>query len=423
MRPTRVRATPRPGGARAAESALPEVLAMHRRAKRTLALRAPWRTFPGPWPGVVGDMFGGKTPTPAKVRPSAHSPFRRARPLDASRARRRCRREECDAIAALRASRPSSLRFRDLLPVSPPLSQGDVDRAAARKLAQKEAELEMLQVANEALQAQAKMAVEREEATKEVASRHQEALEEARERIDDLEGSSATPRARATPPRPRRPPPRPPPSPPRRAGRDACELQKKLQVAAAMVKKLRASERRSRSDSPPPRRRSSGGMRRRPHRRTPPRDAHSRRRSRARTPRSNPRVLARRRTPVASPSSSAARKRPSATPRRRRASRQTPRRWSRRRRRQRLKRRPTRKRRWRRRMRASRRRRRTRKRRWRRRMRASRRWRRTRRRRRPRRSGRLPRPAQLKLVRNRLGLTRLRRSRRRRRRNSKSRTR
>ena len=161
---------------------------MHRRAKRTLALRAPWRTFPGPWPGVVGDMFGGKTPTPAKVRPSAHSPFRRARPLDASRARRRCRREECDAIAALRASRPSSLRFRDLLPVSPPLSQGDVDRAAARKLAQKEAELEMLQVANEALQAQAKMAVEREEATKEVASRHQEALEEARERIDDLEG-------------------------------------------------------------------------------------------------------------------------------------------------------------------------------------------------------------------------------------------
>ena len=244
MRPTRVRARPRPGGARAAESALPEVLAMHRRAKRTLALRAPWRTFPGPWPGVVGDMFGGKTPTPAKVRPSAHSPFRRARPLDASRARRRCRREECDAIAALRASRPSSLRFRDLLPVSPPLSQGDVDRAAARKLAQKEAELEMLQVANEALQAQAKMAVEREEATKEVASRHQEALEEARERIDDLEGklrdatrsgdapaSSASASASSSVP------------PAGEQGKDAVvELQKKLQVAAAMVKKLRASE-------------------------------------------------------------------------------------------------------------------------------------------------------------------------------------
>ena len=96
----------------------------------------------------------------------------------------------------------------------------------ARKLAQKEAELDMLQVANEALQAQAKvrdparavppkrrveradpstnrlsrpplthrprppspqMAVEREEATKEVAARHQAALEEARERIGDLE--------------------------------------------------------------------------------------------------------------------------------------------------------------------------------------------------------------------------------------------
>ena len=66
MRPTRVRATPRPGGARAAESALPEVLAMHRRAKRTLALRAPWRTTLAN--KGVGSMADPSTPVGGAVR-------------------------------------------------------------------------------------------------------------------------------------------------------------------------------------------------------------------------------------------------------------------------------------------------------------------------------------------------------------------
>ena len=160
-----------------------------------------------------------------------------------------------------------------------------------RNGAQKEAELDMLQVANAALQAQAKvrdahpqkrrveraavepvvsqpssahhrpappspqMAVEREEATKEVAARHQAALEEARERIGDLEDRirSAEAAPASTDDESQPPSGAKTPDAPRDDddddGEKIIELQRKLQVAAAAVKRLRGERIRARGEA------------------------------------------------------------------------------------------------------------------------------------------------------------------------------
>ena len=92
------------------------------------------------------------------------------------------------------------------------------------------------------------MAVEREEATKEVAARHQAALEEARERIGDLEDRirSAEAAPASTDDESQPPSGAKTPDAPRDDddddGEKIIELQRKLQVAAAAVKRLRASE-------------------------------------------------------------------------------------------------------------------------------------------------------------------------------------
>ena len=277
-----------------------------------------------------------RLPTPAKVRPSAHSPFRRATALG--------RERDVDAaaknatIAALRASRPSFSVSVTFFPF-PPLSQGDVDerRRVSSRRKRPSSRCFRWRTRRSRRRPRWRSSARRRRRRWRRGIRR---LEEARERIDDLEGKLRDATRSGDAPRPRRPPPRPPPSPARSRADAVVELQKKLQVAAAMVK-TRASEKAPEERLAAAEKKIERRMRRRPHRRTPPRDAHSRRRSRARTPRSNP-ARAREKEDASRVAELERRaEEVSATPRRRRASRQTPR-WSRRRRRQRLKRRPTR---------------------------------------------------------------------------------